>query len=86
VLLGVVLGRLMSVMRGVDAVTMRQVSMMAGPFVIAGIIMARRFPMVMGGILVVLSGRRVMLVALMRLGAHRFLHGNASAGHLARIP
>ena len=84
--LGVVLGRLVGVMGGVDAVAVRHVSMMAGLFVVAGLVVPRGFSMVMGGVFVVVRRGRVMIVTLMRLCAHRFLHGIASADDFARIP
>jgi hypothetical protein len=83
VVLGVVLGRLVGVMGGVDPVAVRHVGMMAGLFVLAGFIVPRGFPVVMGGMLVMLRRARMMLVVRL---AHRFLHEVGTRMSLSELP
>jgi galactitol-specific phosphotransferase system IIC component len=82
VVLGVVLGRRVGVMGGVDAVAVRDMGMMAGLFLVAGFMVPRGFSVVMGGVFVML--RRARMVFVVRL-AHRFLHEVGNTRELVRI-
>jgi hypothetical protein len=70
VVLGVVLGGLVPVMGRMQSVRVRDVGVMPGLLMIAGFIVLGRFPMMVGGALMVFRGGLVVLAALVRLRAH----------------
>jgi hypothetical protein len=71
VMFGMVLGRLVRRVSGVQPMGMREMGVMAAFFVFAVVVMLRRLAVMMGRLFVVLGGLLVML--LMRLiGTHAF--------------
>lgn len=74
---GVMLCGLVSVMRRVHAVAMRQMRVMAGLVMVAGLVVFCRFPMMTSGVFMVLGGSTVVVSTFMFLRAHvwlRYLH------------
>jgi hypothetical protein len=67
VVLGVMLGGLVAVMRGVQAVRVGEVGVMPGLVVIAVLVVLRGFAVMLGGFLVVFGRGLVMRAALVRL-------------------
>jgi hypothetical protein len=68
VMLGVLLGRLMRMVRGMEAMGMRHMSVMTGLLVLAAIIMLGGFAVMVGRALMMLGRRLVMLAAVVGLG------------------
>jgi len=69
-MLGMLLGGLMGVVRGMQAVGMRDMSVMAGLFVLAALIVLGGLAVMVRRTLMVLGRRFVVLAAMMGLGAH----------------
>jgi hypothetical protein len=72
-MLGVMLGRLVGVMRGVQAMGMRDVGVMAGLFMLAALVVLGRFAMMASRALMVLGGGLVVVAAGVGFGAHGFI-------------
>ena len=69
-MLGVLLGGLVGMMRGMQAVGMGDMRVMTGLFMLAAIIVLGRFAVMVGRALMVLGRRLVMLAAMVGLGGH----------------
>jgi hypothetical protein len=70
VILGVVFCGPVAVVGRMQSMRMRDVSVMAGLFMIAGFIVLGRFAMMVGGALMMIGGGLMVLAALVRLRAH----------------
>lgn len=64
--LDVMLGGFLGMMGGVHLVTMRRAGMVRRRFVIAVLVMLRRFPVMVGRMLMMLGGLRVMMRSFLR--------------------
>jgi len=62
------LGGFLGMMGGVHVVTMRQMGMMRRRLVVACLVMLGRFPVMVGRMLMVLGGLRVMMRSFLRHG------------------
>jgi hypothetical protein len=84
--LSVVPARLGMVMFGMAGVSVRDVGVMRGLLVIAGLVLLRRFAMVLGRLLVMLSGLLMVLSSLVHgiLRSDSYRVPRAYAGHLTR--
>jgi hypothetical protein len=69
-MLGVLLGRLVRMMRGMQAVGMRHMGVMTGLLMLAAVIVLGGFAVMVGRALVMLGRRLVMLAAVVGLGGH----------------
>lgn len=83
-MLGVLLGRVRVMIGRVQRVAVRDLGMMRGLLVIAGLVMLGGFAMMLGGMLVVMRGVLVMFVNLMIAHRFRSLTGWKGAGASAR--
>jgi hypothetical protein len=70
VMLGVLLGGFVGVVRGMQAVRMRHMGVMTGPFVLAAVIVLGRLAVMVRRTLMVLGRGFMMLAAVMGLRAH----------------
>jgi len=75
---GVVFGGLFGVVFGLHMMAVRQVGMVAGLFVIAGLVVLRRRTMVLGGVLMMLRCIAVMFSCCVR-------HGNPLFGEIEKL-
>jgi hypothetical protein len=69
-MLGVLLGRLMRMVRGMQAMGMRHMGVMTGLLMLAALVVLGGFAVMVGRALVVLGRRLVVLAAVVGLGAH----------------
>jgi hypothetical protein len=69
-MLGVLLGRLVRMMRGMQAVGMRHMGVMTGLLMLAALVVLGGFAVMVGRALVMLGRRLVMLAAVVGLGGH----------------
>jgi hypothetical protein len=60
------LGSFLSMMRGVNVMTLGEVRMMRGRFVVAALMMLGGFPVVVGRVLMVVGGLGVMMSSVLR--------------------
>jgi hypothetical protein len=72
VLLGVVLGRFLGVMRGMGMMSLRYLGVVRGFFVIAGFVMLGSFPVMIGRVLMMIGGFRVVMCSFLRHGCFPF--------------
>lgn len=79
-MIGVMLRGFVAVMGRMQSMCVRNVSVMPGLLVVAGLVVLRSFAMVTGSVLVMLSGR-MMVVAAFVLRAHVLLSLSARRRH-----
>jgi hypothetical protein len=70
VMLGVLLCRLVGMMRGMQAVGMRHMGVMTGLFMLAALVVLGRFAVMVGRALMMLRRRLVMLAAVVGFRGH----------------